>query len=51
MRIPFPGMDPFIEARGLWSDFHASLIVELHPSLAPDEARVAADAASRRAGE
>jgi hypothetical protein len=29
MKSPFPGMDPFIEARGLWTDFHDSLIVEL----------------------
>lgn len=29
MKSPFPGMDPFIEARGLWTDFHESLIAEL----------------------
>src|SRR4029079_7921128 len=33
MKSPFPGMDPFIEARGLWSDFHDSLIVELRRTL------------------
>jgi uncharacterized protein DUF4058 len=33
MKSPFPGMDPFIEARGLWSDFHDSLIVELRRAL------------------
>jgi hypothetical protein len=33
MRSPFPGMDPFVEARGLWSDFHDSLIVELRRTL------------------
>src|SRR5947209_5116798 len=30
MRSPFPGMDPFIEACGLWHDFHTLLIVDLH---------------------
>lgn len=29
MQSPFPGMDPIIEARGLWTDFHDSLIIEL----------------------
>jgi hypothetical protein len=33
MKSPFPGMDPFIEARRLWSDFHARFIVELHRTL------------------
>jgi hypothetical protein len=33
MKSPFPGMDPFIEARGLWADFHDNLIVELQRSL------------------
>jgi hypothetical protein len=33
MKSPFPGMDPFIEARGLWTDFHDSLIVELRRAL------------------
>ena len=26
MRSPFPGMDPYIEACGLWGDFHQDLI-------------------------
>jgi hypothetical protein len=26
MRSPFPGMDPYIEACGLWGDFHLELI-------------------------
>jgi hypothetical protein len=26
MKSPFPGMDPFIEARGLWPDFHQRLM-------------------------
>jgi hypothetical protein len=33
MKSPFPGMDPFIEARGLWSDFHDNLIVEIQTAL------------------
>jgi hypothetical protein len=33
MKSPFPGMDPFIEARGLWADFHDNLIVELQRAL------------------
>ena len=29
MQSPFPGMDPYIEACGLWEDFHYSLIYEI----------------------
>jgi hypothetical protein len=29
MPSPFPGMDPFIEACGLWGDFHDKLIGEI----------------------
>ncbi|HPM84774.1 MAG TPA: DUF4058 family protein [Candidatus Anammoximicrobium sp.] len=29
MRSPFPGMAPYIEACGLWGDFHDKLIGEL----------------------
>lgn len=35
MKSPFPGMDPFIEARGLWGDFHDDLIAEIKRQLAP----------------
>ena len=35
MLSPFPGMDPFIEARGLWRDFHDDLIGEIKRQLAP----------------
>jgi len=28
MKSPFPGMDPFIEAQGLWGDFHDDFIIE-----------------------
>jgi hypothetical protein len=34
MKSPFPGMDPFIEARGLWADFHSHLIETIHGALA-----------------
>ena len=34
MRSPFPGMDPFIEACGLWGDFHHDLISRIKSSLA-----------------
>ena len=29
MRSPFPGIDPYIEASGLWDDFHATFITVL----------------------
>ncbi len=34
MPSPFPGMDPFIEACGLWEDFHPKLIAEIERALA-----------------
>jgi hypothetical protein len=34
MKSPFPGMDPYIEDRGLWPDFHTKLIGEIERSLA-----------------
>src|SRR5262245_39080914 len=33
MKLPFPGMDPYIEARGLWEDFHPKLIGEIERAL------------------
>src|SRR5437868_1880222 len=33
MPSPFPGMDPYIEASGLWGDFHGSMIVALRGAL------------------
>jgi hypothetical protein len=30
MKSPFPGMDPYIEACGLWGDFHNALIAEIY---------------------
>ncbi len=35
MGSPFPGMDPYIEAAGLWEDFHQSLISAIKRALAP----------------
>src|SRR4051794_30403364 len=35
MKSPFPGMDPYIEARGLWPDFHDDLIGEIKRAVAP----------------
>jgi len=34
MHSPFPGMDPFIEACGLWGDFHTRLIYKIGEALA-----------------
>jgi hypothetical protein len=34
MKSPFPGMDPYIEDRGLWADFHTKLIGEIERALA-----------------
>jgi hypothetical protein len=34
MKSPFPGMDPYIEAAGLWEDFHHNLITDVQRSLA-----------------
>jgi hypothetical protein len=35
MKSPFPGMDPSIEACGLWEDFHHHLIDEIYRAIAP----------------
>ena len=34
MKSPFPGMDPYIEACGLWGDFHTHLIERIYERLA-----------------
>ncbi len=34
MKSPFPGMDPYIEACGLWKDFHYHVIDRIHERLA-----------------
>src|SRR5688572_22778491 len=34
MKSPFLGMDPYIEAHGLWADFHTKLISEIERTLA-----------------
>ncbi len=36
MASPFPGMDPYIEAYGLWEDFHTNLIGEIQRALLPN---------------
>ncbi|MGO9468133.1 MAG: DUF4058 family protein [Isosphaeraceae bacterium] len=39
MHSPFPGIDPYIEAFGLWEDFQSKLIGEMErtlSSLVPD---------------
>lgn len=33
MPSPFPGMDPFIESRRIWSDFHLDLAAEIRAAL------------------
>ena len=33
MTSPFPGMDPYLEASGLWADFHNKLIGEIERAL------------------
>src|SRR5947208_3547830 len=47
MKSPFPGMDPYIEASGLWEDFHHDLISEIKQALA----RAAPDRYVVRTGE
>src|SRR5438128_1466781 len=34
MSSPFPGMDPYIEACGLWEDFHYNLVASIAVELA-----------------
>ena len=38
MTTPFPGMAPYIEASGLWGDFHHDFISEIKPALASSAA-------------
>lgn len=35
MPTPFPGMDPYLERRGLWEEVHPALIIELQHLLTP----------------
>lgn len=35
MPTPFPGMDPYLERPGLWTNVHTSLIIALRDDLAP----------------
>ncbi len=34
MPSPFPGMNPYLEAAGVWQDFHLSFIVKAADALA-----------------
>src|SRR5438552_2194177 len=34
MKSPFPGMDPYIEACGLWEGFHSHLIEAIYQAIA-----------------
>jgi hypothetical protein len=34
MKSPFPGMDPYIEACGLWGDFHTHMVEKIYDRLA-----------------
>src|SRR5437870_2612344 len=33
MPSPFPGMDPYIEASGLWGDFHGGMLAAIRAEL------------------
>ena len=35
MSTPFPGMDPYLERRGLWEGVHTRLLVALADAIAP----------------
>ena len=35
MTTPFPGMDPYLEQRGLWREVHTQLIVDMARALSP----------------
>lgn len=35
MPTPFPGMDPYVERRGLWEEVHTGLIAEIQQFLGP----------------
>ncbi|VAW31457.1 hypothetical protein MNBD_CHLOROFLEXI01-2943 [hydrothermal vent metagenome] len=36
MPSPFPGMDPYLEARAIWPDVHASLITYIREAIQPE---------------
>lgn len=49
MPSPFPGMDPYLERKGLWSEVHHDLITDIRRALAkqlPSTYRVAIDRAN-----
>jgi hypothetical protein len=35
MTNPFPGMNPYLEDRALWNDFHASVVIYIRNALQP----------------
>ena len=35
MQTPFPGMDPYLERRGLWEEVHTDLITSIRQFLTP----------------
>ena len=35
MATPFPGMDPYLERRGLWEEIHTDLIARIRQFLIP----------------
>lgn len=35
MQCPFPGMDPYIERRAIWADFHDAFVAEIRGILQP----------------
>lgn len=35
MPTPFPGMDPFLEQRGLWAEVHTRLVIAIAAFLTP----------------
>jgi len=43
MPTPFPGVDPYLERLGLWSQVHTSLIIDYHQPPVPPLVREDAD--------
>ena len=35
MPSPFPGMDPYLEARSIWPGVHLAMITYIHEALQP----------------
>ena len=43
MPTPFPGVNPYLERLGLWSQVHTSLIIDYHQPPVPPLVREDAD--------